>query len=606
MIDLSALPASYRDSAFKVPDDWMLLDEIVEPCLSIRREHGLPRVDLAARFVHRDGTAKLVAALSRHHNWVAYDDVIAPMPYDIPEVAARMLGTREAVVDERILVRLLQDSSPEIPLVVDESVYLPAATTAAALAPDITLPQLRATLYPYQARGVRWMQQSIAANGGLLLADEMGLGKTLQAIALLLTDEPTVQSPALIICPTTLIINWVREIERFAPHLSVAVHRGADRAGAIGGLSGAAVLLSTYDTVVRDRFLLQGVNWSWLYCDEAQALKTPTSDRRRCVSSLRRTRCVLITGTPVETSLLDLWSLLDIAIPGLLGPPAEFLSRYSDDEASARALARLAAPLVLNRRVRDVAEDLPPRIDIDRPLELGQELSEEYERVRQEVIANYGRAGALVATGRLQMFCAHPLLVSDSFESDGIDEDADLHGHGRAVRVTPKLEETVRLLEEAFQLGKKVLVFSLFNRCGPIIQGEIAPRNDCYWGAINGSTDPADRMRIVDEFSAHDGAACLVLNPRAAGAGLNITAATVVIHFTQSWNPAIEAQASARAHRRGQDAPVTIYRLFYERTVERVMVDRAAWRREIGNEAVPISTRDADDVIRALSESPRR
>jgi SNF2 family DNA or RNA helicase len=172
--------------------------------------------------------------------------------------------------------------------------------------------------------------------------------------------------------------------------------------------------------------------------------------------------------------------------------------------------------------------------------------------------------------------------------------------------LTPKLERTVALLEEAFLSGRKVLVFAIFNRCGSLIREAAAGLPPAYWGAINGSTPQEDRQRIVDEFTARDGPGCLVLNPRAAGAGLNITAATIVIHYTQAWNPALEAQASARAHRRGQTEPVRIYRLFYEDTVERVMIDRSEWRRELGNDAVPISTREAADLERALSFLPGR
>jgi SNF2 family DNA or RNA helicase len=170
--------------------------------------------------------------------------------------------------------------------------------------------------------------------------------------------------------------------------------------------------------------------------------------------------------------------------------------------------------------------------------------------------------------------------------------------------MTPKLERTIALLEEAFLSGRKVLIFAIFNRCGDLIREAGRNLPAALWGAINGSTPQEERQRIVDAFTDYAGPACLVLNPKAAGAGLNITAATIVIHFTQAWNPALEAQASARAHRRGQKEPVTIYRLFYEDTVERVMIDRSEWRRDLGNDAVPISTREQSDLKRALSIRP--
>jgi len=175
------------------------------------------------------------------------------------------------------------------------------------------------------------------------------------------------------------------------------------------------------------------------------------------------------------------------------------------------------------------------------------------------------------------------------------------------VGITGRLgsEYSVSLIKEAFASARKVLVFALFNRCADLIREAVDDGSNVYWGAINGSTPQEKRQVIVDEFTAYKGNACLFLNPRAAGAGLNITAATVVIHFTQAWNPALEAQASARAHRRGQTLPVTIYRLYYEDTVESVMIERSQWKRSLGNEAVPISTRDAADLKRALEISPR-
>ncbi|MFN4157882.1 MAG: helicase-related protein, partial [Gemmobacter sp.] len=165
---------------------------------------------------------------------------------------------------------------------------------------------------------------------------------------------------------------------------------------------------------------------------------------------------------------------------------------------------------------------------------------------------------------------------------------------------------TTELLRESFQNGRKVIVFALFNRIGDLIRKAAKDPISVYWGAINGSTPQQDRQAIVDEFSNHDGPACLILNPKAAGSGLNITAATVVIHFTPVWNPALEAQASAHAHRRGQTEPVTVYRLYYKDTVEEIMIDRSAWKSDLANETVPVSTRDAADIKRALEISPVR
>lgn len=209
----------------------------------------------------------------------------------------------------------------------------------------------------------------------------------------------------------------------------------------------------------------------------------------------------------------------------------------------------------------------------------------------------------MVATGQLQLFCAHPSLTTTDTSVEGW-EDAVLLQQGAVRLSTPKLERTIELIGEAFSNSRKVLLFANFNACGSIIQGATSWPPSSYWGAINGGTPSALRQQIVDEFSAHDGPAILVLNPRAAGAGLNITAATVVIHYTQVWNPALELQASARAHRRGQTLPVTIYHMYYIDTVEEVMMERAQRRRELGEEAVPTSAQEQAELSRALTLTP--
>jgi SNF2 family DNA or RNA helicase len=247
---------------------------------------------------------------------------------------------------------------------------------------------------------------------------------------------------------------------------------------------------------------------------------------------------------------------------------------------------------------------LPERIDVDVPLELGDHLARCYRQIRIDTLNQYPVAGSLVATGKLQLFCAHPWLQTNNFDKEEWEEDATILELEKYSLMTPKIERTVELLEEIFSEKRKVLIFSSFNRCGALLIRASKNLPRAYWGSINGSTPQQNRQVIVDEFTEYDGPGVLILNPRAAGAGLNITAATVVIHFTQVWNPALEAQASARAHRRGQTLPVTIYRLYYSETVEEVMIERSQWKRKLGNEAIPISLRDASDLQRAMRLEP--
>ena len=449
------------------------------------------------------------------------------------------------------------------------------------------------------------MWETIRHTGGLILADEMGLGKTLQIIALLLMDPPKASIPALIVCPTSLIANWVREFERFAAGMTLLVHRGPNRAGIYRGLQKASVVITTYDTMVNDISIFSSFEWSWVICDEAQAIKNPDSNRRRAIAAIPRRRTIPMTGTPVENSLLDLWSLTDFAIPGLLGSRCEFEAAYPDSIESAQAVGRFTDPVILMRRVADVAGDLPERINIDLPLELDEQLAEHYLMVREATLAKYPVAGALVATLQLQLVCAHPWLRRDE-ESDSDGEESRVVPTNAYPLMTPKMERAATLLQEAFFHRRKVIVFALFNRIGDLLKEAFSGFPDAYWGAINGSTPQEGRQAIIDDFSTHNGPGCLILNPKAAGAGLNITAATVVIHFTPVWNPALEAQASARAHRRGQTQPVTVYRLFYKDTVEEVMIDRSLWKSELANESVPVSSRDATDLKRALEIAPEK
>ena len=603
--DAASFPADFRQLMQNPPVGWHLSSRIVQPEIRLSKTDTEFKTSLYGSRTVR-GEKRNWPALSLDHNWVADDKTIRPLPHDSPAILREMIG-RVALGNTSFsdVIRLLRLEDPDIPIIADESVFLSGQSAAGELSSITEIQGLNATLFPYQSQGVSWMVKTIEHTGGLILADEMGLGKTIQIIALLLGDNPANSEPALIICPTSLIANWRREILRFAPEITVLIHRGPHRTGTTVGLQRAQVVLSTYDTVVNDISIFAGMTWSWLICDEAQALKNPDSSRRKSASLIPRKRTIPMTGTPVETSLLDLWSLVDLAIPGLLGSRENFEGEFPDSEDSAKDLARLTNPVVLCRKVYDVAGDLPDRIDIDVPLELGERLTDLYYQVLQETLDQYPVAGNLVATGQLQLFCAHPWLQGGG-KADDIDE-AEIISFTEVPLVTPKIERTIAILDEAFRAGKKVLLFTIFNRINNIIWQAVGKHPfDTFWGTINGSTPQQERQGIVDAFMEYDGPGCLILNPKAAGTGLNITGATIVIHFTQVWNPALEIQASARAYRRGQAEPVYIYRLFYESTVERVMIDRSEWRRELGNDAVPVSTRDADDLKRALLLKPER
>lgn len=603
MLDLKKWPTSFRELAHSPPNGYALSDRILDAEVQIdRTEGGINARLVGVRTIK--GRRRLLSTPSCEHAWVQDGNTLRPIPADAPEIFKSMLdGADPENLAFKTAIDFLGDETGLIPVSATERFHASGTEAAAPLPDSVEISGLQATLYPYQAKGVEWMRRTLKNTSGLILADEMGLGKTLQIIALLLMDKPPESAPALVVCPTSLIANWVREIGQFGPSLSVHVHRGPGRTGVFRGLQKSNVVITTYDTMVNDIALFSAFEWSWVICDEAQAIKNPDSNRRRAITSIPRRRAIPMTGTPVENTLLDLWSLIDFAIPGLLGARREFETDYPDSLEAAAELGRITDPVILKRRISDVADDLPERIDIDLPLDLDEGLVDHYQAVREETLERYPVAGALVATLQLQLVCAHPWLRQTRI--DDIDgEFAELDRSSGLSLMTPKMERTVELLHEAFANGRKVIIFALFNRLGDLIRQAAKGLPKAYWGAINGSTDQSDRQTIIDKFSAHEGPGCLVLNPKAAGAGLNITAATIVIHYTPVWNPALEAQASARAHRRGQTLPVTIYRLFYEDTVERVMLDRSAWKHELGNEIMPMATRDREDIDRALAIQP--
>ena len=470
----------------------------------------------------------------------------------------------------------------------------PLPTPNGSRAPECSLPgTFKATLYPYQADGVRWLSYIAAEGLGCLLGDEMGLGKTLQVIALLARETAEGRIPALVIAPATLIENWRRELARFAPSLRAAIHRGQGRTGFPSLLRSYDVVLTTYDTAMRDLPLLKMIEWNVVILDEAQAIKTPGARRTAAVKEIPRRIAIAVTGTPVENRLRDLWSIMDFAVPGFLGVLSDFERSYTDSIADASRLEPIVTPLLLRRLVANVAADLPPRIDIPQPIELSNEAAAEYDAIRQDIAAEYGSAATLVSVTKLRLFCTHPFLVS------GVRGDPREH--------STKYARLLELLEEIIAGGEKTLIFTSFTEMTDILVSDIARRFGVPCGFIDGRTSVQDRQPAVDDFQNTLGPAVLVLNPKAAGVGLNITAASHVVHYNLEWNPAVEDQATARAYRRGQTKPVTVHRLFHANTIEEVIDQRVTRKRVLAGEAV-IGVQGAEDdvadILKAIELSP--
>lgn len=470
----------------------------------------------------------------------------------------------------------------------------PSSEISRTLSDRLQAAGFQGKLYRYQEAGLSWLH-SIAEEGlGCILADEMGLGKTLQIISLLTILVRKWSKPALIIAPATLLENWRREFAKFSPEIKVLVHAGPLRTGFPSRLKQHQVIITSYDTAVRDQGMLSMFQWSFVILDEAQAIKNPETKRAAAAKSFKRKSGIAVSGTPFENRLRDIWSLMDFSCPDFLGTLGQFETEHPDSEESASRVERMISPLVLRRLVRDVAKDLPEKIIISQPVCMTDYELENYEKVRQEIVAEYGKSGVFVALGKLRQFCSHPFIL----ENHPGDDPATVSG---------KYERLLEILSEIRSSGQKAIIYTSFCRMIDILVSDLKARFAVPVSQIDGRTPVPDRQTVVDTFSSVGGTAFLVLNPRAAGTGLNITAANHVIHYTLEWNPAIEDQATARAFRKGQELPVTVHRLFYPDTVEEVVDDRIERKRRLAEIAIvgtEAAAAEAADIARALALSP--
>ena len=454
----------------------------------------------------------------------------------------------------------------------------------------------RANLYPYQKTGISWLKSISEERLGCVLADEMGLGKTLQIFAVLSFYIIKWKLPSLVIAPATLLENWRREFAQFSPEITVCVHSGSERTGFPSQLKNYNIVVCSYDTAVRDQGLLGMLEWGFVVLDEAQAIKNPETRRAIAVKGLKRRIAIAVTGTPVENRLIDLWSIMDFTCAGLLGTLEVFEKNFGNDNRSAEELEAVVSPLILRRRVADVATDLPKKIIISQAVNMSDNEIREYELLRQQVINEYGKSATFVSLLRLRQYCTHPLIVKSNFAVS----TSSVLGSSKYCRL-------LEILEEIFSNCEKVIVFTSFIGMSNIFSEDIPLRFNVPIWKINGRTPVGDRQNLVDQFSEVVGAAILVLNPKAAGTGLNITAANHVIHYTLEWNPAVEDQATARAFRRGQTLPVTVHRLFYPDSVEEIINDRLRRKRQLAETAVvgtEASELDMADIANAIKISP--
>ena len=450
-------------------------------------------------------------------------------------------------------------------------------------------------LRPYQRDGVAWLD-FLSRNGlGGVLADEMGLGKTLQALAFLVAlrrRSPANAPPVLVICPTSLIENWRREAANFTPELRVATLSGPDRFARWNGPDEIDLLLTSYALLRRDADFHRTQQYAAAILDEAHFIKNPDSQTARAAFAIQAPHRFVLTGTPMENSVRDVWSVMQFAMPGYLGKRDDFRERYelpiardADPDAQAR-LARRLRPVLLRRRKDEVARDLPEKLEQVAYCELTDAQAAAYREILEQgrrTIEETGdeRAGRMLILSTLlrlrQACCDLRLLGVDVAEAGATESDEEETQLAAPMLGSAKLALLAELLEQAREGGHRVLIFSQFVSMLKLIAAQLDGVGQAY-AYLDGSTK--DRQAEVDRFQRDDNLLAFLISLKAGGTGLNLTAADTVIHFDPWWNPAVQAQATDRAHRIGQERVVTSYQLITRDTVEEKILNLQRRKRD--------------------------
>lgn len=468
-------------------------------------------------------------------------------------------------------------------LAVDQSVSEYAAQIERVLSTEPALPTgLKATLRPYQLEGYRWLHRNSQLGFGVCLADDMGLGKTLQVIALLLAR--TKGGPALVVAPTSVCSNWIDELRRFAPSLNVAEYTGRGRTKLLdllrtpGEAKPLHVLVVSYALIQQDASALTSIEWNTTVIDEAQFIKNPNSLRARAVFQLKARQRVAMTGTPVENHLTDLWSIFHFLHPTLLGSLRHFQLTYvrpierDHSQEQQALLQRTVFPFLLRRRKDEVLRELPPTTTVRHEVRLSEDEALRYALLRRQIHDKLStphgkrqhKLQVLAEITRLRRFCCHPRLVFPDASSE-----------------SSKLQTFLDLVEELRDNGHRALVFSQFVDFLELVREQLDERGFKYV-YLDGSTPKQTRGTQVRAFQEGD-AELFLISLKAGGFGLNLTAADYVIHLDPWWNPAVEAQATDRAHRIGQQRPVTVYRLVTKDSIEEQIIELHQQKRALAD-----------------------
>ncbi len=440
--------------------------------------------------------------------------------------------------------------------------------------------QLNSVLRNYQKDGVKWLKSMAKYSFGGILADDMGLGKTLQVLAFILSQKHR-KLPCLVVAPSSIIYNWKIEAEKFAPQLKVLVITGIKerRTMLIAASNTYDMIVTSYGALRNDIEDYKKMSFSYIFVDEAQNIKNPLTINANSVKSLVAGSCFAITGTPIENNLTELWSIFDFVMPGFLKDKSSFAADFGEpvvkggNKEKADQLSRLIKPFVLRRLKREVLRELPEKIETNYFTEMKEEQKKiyaaYYKSFREELIPKIEEFGLeknhieiLAALTRLRQICAHPATFLDDYDG----------GSG-------KLDLAMDIITQSIDSGHSILVFSQFTKMLKIIRNELENSNINYY-YLDGAMKPEERMMEIDNFNS-DRESVFLISLKAGGTGLNLTKADIIIHFDPWWNPAVEDQASDRAHRMGQKNVVQVYKLLTEGTIEEKIANLQDRKRDL-------------------------
>ncbi|WP_132991810.1 DEAD/DEAH box helicase [Gordonia zhaorongruii] len=525
-------------------------------------------------------------------------------------------GSQPTMAD---LVAMVTDPLDRLPVpvsTVDGLGWLDDVARDGAIVPEPVAPpaSLRATLRPYQQRGLDWLHTLHRMGSGAVLADDMGLGKTVQVIALLTTirSDGERHPPALVVSPMSVIGNWQRELRTFAPDLTVTVHHGTGRSVNSIADGGTDVVLTTFATLARDRAAMSELRWSELVVDEAQHVKNVKTTASRALRAIPARRRIALTGTPVENRLEDLRAVVDLVNPGMLGSASAFRSRFAEpierdrDPDALRRLNALTGPFILRRTKSDpaVAPDLPDKSELIVRTNLTTEQAGLYQAVLNdlhEALADTSQGGprrrtVLAALTRLKQICNHPA----HYLADG----SPLMRKRR--HRSGKVELLIDVLSTLIAEGDRALVFTQFAAFADLMSEWLSPILGAPVPVLHGGSSRTERDAMVERFSAADGPPVLIATLKAGGTGLNLVAANHVIHADRWWNPAVEDQATDRAYRIGQTRNVQVRKFVCVGTLEERIDEMVSAKRELSRLTVRtgetwLSDLDDDTLFDMLS-----